>query len=269
MASRGEASGASGRLLPAAYSRAGTADGHTHTRCHLSPRSLIAVTVAVTLVTTMRASLAYGDLTGALFGKTRRAILSLLLGHADEAFYLRQIVRATGVGLGPAQRELKQLADAGVVRRSVLGRKVYYQADRGSPLFEELKGLIDRSHGKVNVPDAAVSGTGDSPPATGEGQRIAVSKEVLAAFCRRHHIRSLAFFGSVLRDDFRPDSDVDVLVEFDPGETPGFLKLADMEAELSTLLGGRRVDLRTPQDLSRYFRDEVVRQANVVYAAAG
>jgi len=97
-------------------------------------------------------------------------------------------------------------------------------------------------------------------------KNIVVSKGRIADFCRRHHIRKLALFGSVLRDDFRPDSDVDVLVEFEVGHVPGFFRLFDMEEELSSIFGGRKVDLRTPQDLSRYFRDEVIAQAEVHYA---
>ena len=88
----------------------------------------------------------------------------------------------------------------------------------------------------------------------------------VAEFCQRHHIRKLALFGSALRDDFRPDSDVDILVVFDPNHIPGFFELYDMEETLSVLLGGRKVDLRTPEDLSRYFRDEVVAGAEVQYA---
>ncbi len=95
--------------------------------------------------------------------------------------------------------------------------------------------------------------------------RVAVNKNRLSEFCRRNHIRWLAFFGSVVRDDFRPDSDVDVLVEFDPEHIPGLLGLARIERELSALLG-RPVDLHTPQDLSRYFREEVLREAEVLYA---
>jgi len=93
--------------------------------------------------------------------------------------------------------------------------------------------------------------------------RIAVDRDKIAEFCRRHHIRKLAFFGSVLRDDFRPDSDVDVLVEFEPGHVPG-LRFFDMEAELSEILG-RKVDLNTPRFLSRYFRDRVEAEADVQY----
>lgn len=96
--------------------------------------------------------------------------------------------------------------------------------------------------------------------------RIDVDKQRIAEFCKKHHIRRLAFFGSVLGDDFRPDSDVDVLVEFEPGQVVGLVRLAGMERELSQILG-RKVDMRTPQDLSRYFRDEVVASAEVQYAA--
>jgi len=91
-------------------------------------------------------------------------------------------------------------------------------------------------------------------------------RENIAEFCRKHHIRRLSLFGSVLREDFRPESDVDVLVEFEPGHVPGFIRLASMELELSELFGGRKVDINTAQCLSRYFRDEVIRIAEVQYA---
>ena len=100
---------------------------------------------------------------------------------------------------------------------------------------------------------------------TGRAQ-IHVPLERIADFCRRHHIRRLALFGSVLRDDFTPDSDVDVLVEFEPGKTPGFA-FAGMQDELSTLLG-RRVDLNTRNSLSKYFRDEVLAEAEEWYVQA-
>jgi uncharacterized protein len=90
----------------------------------------------------------------------------------------------------------------------------------------------------------------------------------VAEFCRRQHIRKLAVFGSALHGDARPDSDLDVLVEFEPGHVPGLFRLAGMELELSALLGGRKVDLNTPLCLSRHFRDEVLAEAEPVYAAA-
>ena len=98
------------------------------------------------------------------------------------------------------------------------------------------------------------------------GLRIDIDKERIAEFCRQNRIRKLAFFGSVLRDDFRPDSDVDVLVEFEPEQEPGLLGMAGMEIELTSIIG-RKVDLRTAEDLSRYFRDVVVATAQVQYVA--
>ena len=95
--------------------------------------------------------------------------------------------------------------------------------------------------------------------------RISIPPEVLVEFCRKHHIRKLSLFGSVLREDFGPDSDVDVLVEFERGQTVGLLRLAGMEIELSGILK-RKVDLRTPAELSRYFRQQVLDSAEVQYA---
>ena len=96
--------------------------------------------------------------------------------------------------------------------------------------------------------------------------KVRLPKDKIADFCRRHHIRRLAVFGSVLHGDARPDSDLDVLVEFEPGNVPG-LAFFGMEQELSELLG-RKVDLNTPQFLSPYFRDEVLAEAEVQYAAS-
>jgi len=97
-------------------------------------------------------------------------------------------------------------------------------------------------------------------------ERLDISAAAIDAFCGRHHIRRLAFFGSVLRPDFGPESDVDVVVEFEPGYTPG-LEFVAMRDELSHLLG-RAVDLNTRNSLSRHFRDEVLREAELAYAAA-
>ena len=95
--------------------------------------------------------------------------------------------------------------------------------------------------------------------------QVPIDRERLAAFCRRHHIRKLAFFGSVLRDDFRPDSDVDVLVEFHPGYVPGF-GIVDLQEELGQLLGGRRVDLVSEKYLNPRLRERVLADAEVQYA---
>jgi hypothetical protein len=96
--------------------------------------------------------------------------------------------------------------------------------------------------------------------------RASIPKDEVADFCRRHHIRKLALFGSILREDFQDRSDVDVLVEFEPGHVPG-LKFFSMEQELSQILG-RKVDLNTPQFLSPHFREQVWAEAEVQYASS-
>ncbi len=97
--------------------------------------------------------------------------------------------------------------------------------------------------------------------------RLPLDQQALAQLCRRHGIRRLSLFGSVLKGTARPDSDVDLLVEFEPTAKPSYFDLAEMEEELSGLLAGRRVDLRTPPELSRHFRDQILRDAEVQYDA--
>jgi len=96
--------------------------------------------------------------------------------------------------------------------------------------------------------------------------RIPIPREPVEAFCKRHHIRRLSLFGSVLRDDFDASSDVDILVEFEPGRIPGVLKMAGLELELGEILG-RKVDLRTPRELSRHFRQDVLKTCEEQYVS--
>ncbi len=124
---------------------------------------------------------------GILFGKARRAVLSRLFSHADEAFYLRQIVRDSGYGLGPVQRELKLLCDAGLIRRSVRGRHVYFQANPDSPIFPEIKSLITKTAG------------------IGDTLRNALS-------ARKSSIKVAFIFGSIARGEEKQSSDIDLLI---------------------------------------------------------
>jgi predicted nucleotidyltransferase len=97
--------------------------------------------------------------------------------------------------------------------------------------------------------------------------KIPVSKDKIRDFCQKHHIRKLSLFGSVLTNDFRPDSDVDILVEFEPDHVPGFIRLYSIEEELSHLFGDRKLDLVTPKFLNHRIRDQVLSHAEVQYAA--
>jgi predicted nucleotidyltransferase len=95
---------------------------------------------------------------------------------------------------------------------------------------------------------------------------ISIASGDLSEFCKKHNIRKLSVFGSALRSDFGPKSDIDVLVEFEKDQTPGLFGFAQIQRELSELMGGREVDLRTPNEISRYFRDKLLETAEVQYA---
>ena len=127
------------------------------------------------------------NLSATLFGKTRRAVLSLLYSHADESFYLRQIARAAGVGLGAVQRELKQLSDVGIINREVQGRQVYYRANEKCPIFNELKGIVRKTFGIADVIRQSLA---------------TVADKIQVAF----------IFGSVARRTENRFSDIDLLV---------------------------------------------------------
>jgi len=135
----------------------------------------------------MRTTTRDKNLSSVLFTKTRRAVLSLLYGHVDESFYVRQIVRITGAGLGPVQRELKQLVDVGIIVRSVHGHQVYYQANRDCPIFNELKGLIAKTAGVVETLQNALA---------------TIANRIGLAFV----------YGSVARGEENHRSDIDLLV---------------------------------------------------------
>ena len=145
------------------------------------------VTELVTIVPNMSTASSGSSLSTALFGRTRRAILALLFGHPDEAYYLRQLARSGGLGLGAVQREVKRLAEAGIFRRTVRGRQVYYQANPECPLFEELKSLVVKTAGVADVLRDALA---------------PLASQIKIAF----------IYGSVARFKQKTGSDVDLLV---------------------------------------------------------
>ena len=148
------------------------------------------------------------DPSAILFGRTRRRVLAWLFGHAEERFYLRHIVRESGAAQGAVQRELQKLAEAGILRRTVEGQHVYFQANRESPIFPELRMLLLKTAGIVDV-----------------------VREALAPLADR--IRAAFVFGSAARGELRSDSDVDVLVV---GDVP-FPAVADALASAQARLG--------------------------------
>ncbi|MBN1370046.1 MAG: nucleotidyltransferase domain-containing protein [Dehalococcoidaceae bacterium] len=195
-----------------------------------------------------------------LFGKTGYEVLALLFTKPDKSYFLRQIVRLTGCSVGAVQKEIEKLYKAGIITRNIKGNRVFYQANRDIPACKQLRAFI------LKACTPAPAGIHRLPEFRGASRNIPIPYEQLRAFCVKHHIRKLAFFGSVTRNDFTPKSDIDILVEFEPGNEPGIFELLELEGELSGLLGERKVDLRTPQELSPLFRDEVIRDAETVYA---
>jgi DNA-binding transcriptional ArsR family regulator len=129
------------------------------------------------------------SIASALFGQTRRKVLALLFGHPEESFYLREIVRAIGGGIGAVQRELEQLTSAGLILRKADGRQIYFTANPDSPVFEELRGLVTKTIGMHEV-----------------------IRSALADFAERELILSAFIYGSAATGKERPESDVDLVV---------------------------------------------------------
>lgn len=133
-------------------------------------------------------------LSAALFGKTRRAVLALLYSHVDEPFYLRQIVRSAGAGMGAVQRELKRLSDSGIITRTVKGQQVYYMANPECPIYDELKSLVQKTNGIGDILDELV-------------------RRVLKVV----QPKRLILFGSAARGGAGSESDLDLLVVMPDG----------------------------------------------------
>lgn len=189
------------------------------------------------------------DPTALLFGAYRRQILQLLLRQPDMSLHVREIARRTGIPAGSLHRELRLLAGAGILERTPVDAQVRYRANARCPLFEPLAAIFgghvaNDARPALRVAEATA---GYGTPATRRDtalSRLNVSERVLSAFARRHELKRMSFFGSVTRNDFGPESDVDVLVEFAKPRTNPFAKL-DIADELSALFGGRDVDVVT------------------------
>jgi predicted nucleotidyltransferase len=150
-------------------------------------KSLKNVTKTGTIAPNMSAINNNESLSATLFGKTRRAVLALLYSHTDESFYLRQITRAAGSGMGAVQRELKKLSESGIILRTTRGKQIYYKANPDCPIYDEIKSLVMKTAG--------------------------IGEILKAAFVPLTDLINVAFlFGSLVRGDERSSSDVDVLV---------------------------------------------------------
>ena len=214
------------------------------------------------------------SLSETLFSKTQRGVLGLLFGNPGRSYYANEIVRHADAGIGAVQRELERLVASGLLTVKRIGNQKHYQANRHSPIFAELEGIVL----KIIEPASAEARSAPHPRLLHEKRaqyvvakrppRPAVPKRELTALCRRHHIKRLGVFGSFARGEAGAGSDVDVLVEFEPDKAPSLFKLADVQEELSTLFGGRRVDISTPVILENpYRRKSILADLKTLYAA--
>lgn len=198
----------------------------------------------------------------ALFTRTQARVLDLLFGQPARRFTTGEIVREAGKGVGAVHRELLRLVSAGLVNSTRLGNQRHYQANRESPLFTELVAIV------AKLAPSTVAAVAEEAGAYVVGDGIRIPRETLEALCRRYHVHQLSLFGSVTRPDFSADSDVDVLVEFEPGRAPGIGGLVELRDDLSALFGGRKVDVATSAIRNNPYRRKAIdRDLRVLYAA--
>jgi predicted nucleotidyltransferase len=197
-------------------------------------------------------------LSDALFSNTQRRVLGLLFGHPERSFYSNEIVRAARAGVGAVQRELGSLAAAGLVTVSRLGNQKHYQANRGSPIFGELRSIVAKVLG-TSLPAATVLQQPRAQYAvSARPARLRIPRKKIAALCRKYGVRKLSLFGSAARGELTPKSDVDLMVEFKPGQAPSLWEEPGMQKEFSALFNGRRVDLVPPGIMRNPYRRKTI-----------
>lgn len=213
----------------------------------------------------------------ALFTRTQRRVLGLLFGRPERSFYANEIVRHAGAGIGAVQRELERLAAAGLLTVAWIGNQKHYQANRRSPVFREIAGLVKKTINAEAVtadyrreavaPAPALHGPVASYRAAGK-QALRIPRAKLAALCRKYGIRKLSLFGSAARNELTPESDIDLMVEFEPEQAPSLWSAPEMEGALSELFGKRRIDLAPPGILRNpYRRKAILPDLRVLYEA--
>lgn len=206
----------------------------------------------------------------ALFTKTQRRVLGLLFGNPDRSYYANEIVRFAQAGIGTVQRELERLVAAGLVSVTKHGNQKHYQADRKSAVFAELAGLVRKTVGEETRALVAreAGATYRSRSRRSSRNRLEISYPRLRDLCRRYRVKKLSLFGSAARGELKPDSDVDLMVEFESGRAPSLWESSDMADEFSALFGQRRVDLVPPGVMRNpYRRKTIERDLKVLYEA--
>jgi predicted nucleotidyltransferase len=196
-----------------------------------------------------------------LFSKSQRRVLGLLFGHSERSFYANEIVRAARAGVGAVQRELEGLAAAGLVTVSRLGNQKHYQANRASPIFDELRSIVAKVL-PVIAAEAATVPALQQPRAeyavSARAAKLRIPKQAIAALCRKYGVKKLSVFGSAARGEMKPESDVDLMLEFDPASKTSLWDYPAMQEDFSALFDHRKVEFASPEILRNPFRRKTI-----------
>jgi len=212
----------------------------------------------------LRTETAAADPANLLFGAYRFRVLSLLLLRPGDRFHVRMISRLTGIPAGSLHRELRQLADAGLLFAIRSGNQVLYSANEASPVFHELASMLDKTSGTTPTLHEHAAEYTVEP----SGRLPEIDRKALAAVCRKYGVKKMSLFGSAARSELRPDSDVDLMVEFKRSSKTTSFGLIDMQEELSPLFGNRRVEITSPGILENpYRRRTIERDLKTLYGA--
>lgn len=189
-----------------------------------------------------------------LFGAYRHRVLSLLYLRPGDRLHVRMISRLTGVPAGSLHRELRQLADAGLLIAERRGNQILYSANEASPVFHELSSMLDKTAGapptlQEHAAEYTVEPSGRLPE---------IDAAALAAICRKYGVKKMSLFGSAARNELRPDSDVDLLVEFKANSKTSTFDLVHMQDELSPLFANRMIQIASPGILKNPYRRETI-----------
>jgi len=187
----------------------------------------------------------------ALFTKTQQRVLGLLYGQPDRSFFANEIMRQVNMGRGTVRRELERLVDAGLLSITRQGNQNHYQARQDNPVFSELLGIVRKTLMNTVAPvsdeDRLVI-----------GNTIVISRIALTRLAHRYHINRLVLFGSAARGELTPESDIDLLVEFEDGYSPSLGGMVEINNDFVSLFDGRKVDIATPSILNNPYRKRAI-----------
>ncbi len=189
-----------------------------------------------------------------LFGAYRHRVLSLLYLRPGDRLHVRMIARLTGIPAGSLHRELRQLAEAGLLVAERRGNQVLYSANQASPVFHELTSMLDKTSGTPPTLQEHAAEYTVEP----SGRLPGIDLKALSAICRKYGVKKMSLFGSAARNELRPESDVDLLVEFKRSSKTTYFDLVHMQDELSPLFAKREVHIAGPEILKNPFRRKTI-----------